>query len=66
MAAGYASQNLGLKLRLANDREHLGRPHCTGGWLPQWSAQVWPISTLNCGFTPRSHVSYPGHETWGN
>jgi hypothetical protein len=30
LAAGYASQNLGLKLGTANDREHLGRPHCTG------------------------------------
>jgi hypothetical protein len=29
--AGYASQDLGLELRLADDREHLGRPHCTGG-----------------------------------
>jgi hypothetical protein len=30
LPAGYASQNLGLKLGTANDREHLGRPHCTG------------------------------------
>jgi hypothetical protein len=31
LIAGYASQNLGLKLGAANNRDHLGRPHCTGG-----------------------------------
>jgi len=29
--ANYASQNLGLKLRLADDRSHLGRPLCASG-----------------------------------
>jgi hypothetical protein len=31
LPAGYASQNLGLKLRLANDREHFGRVAALAG-----------------------------------
>jgi hypothetical protein len=34
--------------------------------LPQWTALIWPNDTLSCGFTPRSNVSHPAHETWGN
>ena len=42
LPAGYASQNLGLKLRLANDREHFGRVAALAGDCLSEPEKNWP------------------------
>ena len=49
LAAGYASQNLGLKLRLANDREHRCRLTAPAGDCLGEVDKNWPIGSLAAG-----------------